>query len=559
MTLPVVPHDSSNERQHRTVIAVAVNELIKVRPPWDKTPDEVAAGVTPSDSRGSARPWVDAVLRYGLVGDGTTSNTKRFSDMCSIAGQALFIKRGDYRTNRFTLPANTTLYLEPGTIIRDAGSLGSSERLMSITNDNVHVIGWGAQIIMDRADYATGEQRHGVYIFGAQNVTIEGLESSDTGGDGFYIGGDAGDPATDVHLIGVKSDNVRRNACSIVNGRRVWVRNSYFSGADGTAPMGGVDVEPNTTTDVLEDIWVENCTAYQNGGYGFNVYLGAWDDAANFCTITFKNCISRENGQANGSIDRRGGFTCNRVLQTDVPKGIIKFIDCVSIRDENAGVFVKNWDVNGPRVEFIRPIIFEPNQEGGTADATHRAISLYNDGSFTQAPGNVHIIEPVIDYTETASTNSPVRIAVDSGEGWDNCTLENPKINAPSFPQLWTIDEETKGLVITSRRPLVNAQGTTQTFTDGRYLGRTVTNASAGALITYTLVAASTDRVGWRFRFEVTGSGGIAIDPNGTDLIRGGTAGQYLTSTTIGDNVEIECDSATSWKIVSRYGTWSFV
>jgi hypothetical protein len=47
MSLHRVPLDSSNERQHRTVIATTVNELVKVRPPFDQTEAEVGAGVTP--------------------------------------------------------------------------------------------------------------------------------------------------------------------------------------------------------------------------------------------------------------------------------------------------------------------------------------------------------------------------------------------------------------------------------------------------------------------------------------------------------------------------------
>jgi hypothetical protein len=51
MTLPLVPTDSGNEKQHRAVIAGTVNELVKVRPPHDRTQAEAAAGVTPSDYR----------------------------------------------------------------------------------------------------------------------------------------------------------------------------------------------------------------------------------------------------------------------------------------------------------------------------------------------------------------------------------------------------------------------------------------------------------------------------------------------------------------------------
>lgn len=53
MALPYVATDVSNnqERQHRTLIAQALNECIKVRPPNDRTDGEISAGVTPIDPR----------------------------------------------------------------------------------------------------------------------------------------------------------------------------------------------------------------------------------------------------------------------------------------------------------------------------------------------------------------------------------------------------------------------------------------------------------------------------------------------------------------------------
>lgn len=89
--LPRVPLDSNNERQHRTVIATATNELIKVRPPNDRTEAEVSAGVTPTDYG-----YID-VRRFGVVGDSTTDDTDAFQravDVCQAGGFAVHIPRG---------------------------------------------------------------------------------------------------------------------------------------------------------------------------------------------------------------------------------------------------------------------------------------------------------------------------------------------------------------------------------------------------------------------------------------------------------------------------------
>jgi hypothetical protein len=78
MSLPLVSTDlhTSQERQHRTQIANALNECIRVRPPHDVTEEEITAGITPIDT---TYPPGD-VRRYGAVLDGTTDDTDAFQN-----------------------------------------------------------------------------------------------------------------------------------------------------------------------------------------------------------------------------------------------------------------------------------------------------------------------------------------------------------------------------------------------------------------------------------------------------------------------------------------------
>jgi hypothetical protein len=90
MSLPRVPLDSSNERQHRTVIATTVNELVKTRPPFDRTKEEVTAGVTPVDY---GYPPMDA-RRYGLSSSSSAAlNTSAIQDAINVAEQANGVAR----------------------------------------------------------------------------------------------------------------------------------------------------------------------------------------------------------------------------------------------------------------------------------------------------------------------------------------------------------------------------------------------------------------------------------------------------------------------------------
>ena len=125
---------------------------------------------------------------YGLAGDGATDNTEALRKLLGDGNRTIHIAPGDYVTGSLRIPGNTVLLLDRGVTLRDSGHLGPSDRFINIFQDNVLIRGPGARIIANRQSYTTGEQRHGVMIYGASNVVIDGVESSGHSGDGFYIG-----------------------------------------------------------------------------------------------------------------------------------------------------------------------------------------------------------------------------------------------------------------------------------------------------------------------------------------------------------------------------------
>lgn len=215
---------------------------------------------------------------YGAVGDGVTDNTAVFRRLLAGGNRTIHVRAGDYLTGSLNIEANTELLLEPGVVLRDLGNLQPSERLLNIrSTHDVRIVGWGAQLLADRTNYTTGEQRHGVLIFGSDHVTIEGLESSGHGGDGFYIGGPPGDPSTDIVLRGCKAGNNRRQGLSITSARRVYVADCEFAETNGTAPEFGIDLEPNYPTDLLDDINFLRVATHNNRGGGIALYLHKLD------------------------------------------------------------------------------------------------------------------------------------------------------------------------------------------------------------------------------------------------------------------------------------------
>jgi len=209
----------------------------------------------------------------GLVGDGRTDNTETFRKLFANPGVNVQIDPGDYLTGRFVILGDTIVTLSPGVTIRDSGHLGPNEPLLQIYGNHVRIIGNGARIVENRADYTSDQGRHGVAIGQVSDVSIDGLESSDTGGDGFYISGPAGKPATNISLVNCVAHGNRRQGLSITNARHVDIINSTFTDTRGARPEFGVDLEPNRNSDFLDGILLYGVRTTANHGGGIVIYL----------------------------------------------------------------------------------------------------------------------------------------------------------------------------------------------------------------------------------------------------------------------------------------------
>jgi hypothetical protein len=161
-------------------------------------------------------------------------------------------------------------------------------------NDDVKIIGYGASVVANRQDYTSGEWRHGVHVWGATRVVIEGLESSRHGGDGFYVGGPPGDPATDILIINCIADGNRRQGLSITSGRRVGVIDCVFKNTRGTAPQCGIDLEPNAAHDYMENIEIIRPETEANRGGGILINLNDLTPDSNISILILDHIARNE-------------------------------------------------------------------------------------------------------------------------------------------------------------------------------------------------------------------------------------------------------------------------
>ena len=209
----------------------------------------------------------------GLVGDGKTDNTVALQALLGSGNRTIHIPAGDYVTGKLEIPSNTALMLDNGVVLRDSGHLGPEDRLINIESTNVYISGYGAEVLGDRDIYPPGEQRHGVFIYDANNVVIDGLQSSNNAGDGFVIDGDASQASQNILLNACLASNNRRQGLSIVSARDVYVVNCQFQYTQGTAPQRGIDLEPDYSTQFLDHIEILQPLTLANEGGGISIYL----------------------------------------------------------------------------------------------------------------------------------------------------------------------------------------------------------------------------------------------------------------------------------------------
>lgn len=146
----------------------------------------------------------------------------------------------------------------------------------------VHII--GLTLNGNRANQTGyGEYNHGIGIASnlgdaCDHVWIERCRITNTAGDNIYIA----QGSTDVWIRGCDlsdpNDTSPRQGVAIVKGSRVWITDNYFSGSAFATGQWAVDLEPNTNTDVVDNVVIRGNHFGGAGWYG-HINIGAANTA----------------------------------------------------------------------------------------------------------------------------------------------------------------------------------------------------------------------------------------------------------------------------------------
>lgn len=297
---------------------------------------------------------VKFIETYGAVGDGKTDDTKAFLAAIN-ASDILRLSPNKKYTVKDTLylDSNTVILGEGATIKLDSKVSAMHPVIQVEKKSNIHI--FDLKIDGNRAvqDGPSGEEdggRHGIRIVESSNVQLFNSSFNKNATDGIYIGKD--DRAvSDVYLWRVKADGNSRQGLSITGASGVYDAFSTYTNTKGLAPGAGIDIEPNPTTKLIEDIWIFGAEVSGNEGIGF--LISSWAELATNMNVIASNFYDNLRydfrvGVHNGKTISNSQFV-NNTIGSDFKFGHMSYMEAPGIFKD---VLIKDNVIGGDLILF---------------------------------------------------------------------------------------------------------------------------------------------------------------------------------------------------------------
>lgn len=323
-------------------------------------------------------------------------------DQASKKHEVLHIPRAakPYSVRPLQIPSHTRLVLESGVVLQTAAGYTEFQRLINLVDvQDVEITGYGATLRMNKDEYKNGEYRHCVYISGSTGVDVRGITCLEPGGDGFYVSGsDKKRFSENVTLEGVSADGSTRNGLTIISAKNMIVRHSRFLRSAGVKPDSGIDLEPESPSDHLDDVLLEDNVTEQNAGQGIRVAVSKLTLHSHPVQVLISGHRDRDSG---GS----GLFATNETKGLRGASGTITIEHFSSESPRLYGILFSFWNSTGPRAFVTDAQILNANQSHSTDD--NAAIGITRGGGGSGYLGNIEFVHtsvrdiektPLIDY-----------------------------------------------------------------------------------------------------------------------------------------------------------------
>ena len=288
------------------------------------------------------------------------------------------IPSGTYPTRRLLVRSHTKLDLRNATLVVIAGGMPRDDDCLLNVLDAVNVTiegGGDSTMRMVPPDRSAGSDEgfshmHVLNVMNSTGVTVQGVALEDAPGDGIYIGSISGKRQRPASLLGssfvtisrVVARRSGRNGMSIIACVHCLIEDSRFELTNGSEPMAGVDLEPNTPRDCLHNITFRRCTSIGNGGGGFEIYAGKWmyKPVPLPIVVVFEQCLVDSQDTCRRVPDSPG---CGGFLFDLLPPGVTGSVvvrDSTVRRTVQPPIMLGGVAAAGALVSFERVTLYAP-------------------------------------------------------------------------------------------------------------------------------------------------------------------------------------------------------
>lgn len=331
----------------------------------------------------------------GLAGTGgdDTDVIQHAINLSSAMGKPLQIPASAvaYNIGPLTIPSNTTIAFDAGVVMQARSGLGSTQKLINIVGvSNVQIKGSQTVFQMRKSEYQSGEYRHCLHIEGSSAISVSSISCNSSGGDGVYIGAGSSGYSSDISIADSSFTDNRRQGMSIISGVNITITRCSFNATQGTAPAAGIDIEPNSPNDRLQNILIQDSTTSGNAGNGVAIDTRNLNASSSPVSIQIQRHSSSKN---RGS----GYYMTNENSGSNGATGSITISNSSSSFDSQYGAVASFYNASGPALVFQNLNVAEPNQSKTTYD--NSAVAVKRGGGGQGLLGNVYFFNTSISST----------------------------------------------------------------------------------------------------------------------------------------------------------------
>ncbi|SAK84162.1 hypothetical protein AWB78_04201 [Caballeronia calidae] len=240
------------------------------------------AGALGLDARAAMKRDVVTDKSFGVKGDGKTNDRVALQTAIDRSVDQTLLITGKCRIDArgLDLRRDSHVRFAPGASIKllpHDTSFYSMFRIWDVNNVLVENAVLDGSKELNAAKPALRENGHGMgfSIAGSTEVTLIAPKTVGCWGDGIYIANSynvAHKYSSGIRVVKHHADRCRRQGVSIISGRNIVFEHPLWENIGGTQPEAGLDAEPNSNADILENIRIVNPTT-RNCRYGIIVWL----------------------------------------------------------------------------------------------------------------------------------------------------------------------------------------------------------------------------------------------------------------------------------------------